>query len=366
MEKAYKFRIYPNKTQENLIRKTFGCKRYVYNTMLAKKIAEYKDNGKTLSYSETSKILTEMKRELEWLREPDKCALQNALKDLEAAYKKFFNEHSGFPKFKSKKSRNQSYKTNFTNGNIEYLGTHIKLPKLGKVKIRDKQIPKGRILSATISQVPSGKYFVSLCCTDVSKMHLAKTSSEIGIDVGLKDYIITSSGNKYENPRYLKKSLERLAFLQRSLSRKTRGSANWEKARLKVAKLQEHIANQRNDYLQKVSTKIIRENDKIFVEDLKVSNMLKNHHLARSISDASWGLFFEMLTYKARWYGRDIVQMGTFYPSSQICSDCGEKIPMVKDLSVRKWKCPCCGKTHDRDINAALNILNEGQRLLSA
>lgn len=361
MEVSYKFRIYPNKEQEQQIQKTFGCVRYVYNYFLNQRIQVYKSTGKSPTWCEQSKNLTELKKQNDWLCEPDKCALGFALKDLDVAYTNFFRHKKGFPQFKKKGEHRKTYKTN---SNIAIAKDYIKLPKLGRIKCKFSRNIEGRIISATVIQVPSMKYFVSICCTDVRKPDLNKTGKVVGVDIGIKEIAITSDGKTYHNNHFLKKNERKLARLDRRLSKKVKGSKNWEKARIKLARLHEHIANQRRDAIQKMTTELIRENDIICIEDLNVQGMLKNHTLSKAVKDASFYEIRRELEYKAAWYGKTVSAVDRFFPSSQLCSICGSKYIGVRNLTIRKWKCQVCGAQHDRDINAATNILIEGIRRL--
>ena len=362
MQKGIKFRIYPNKKQQYLINQTLGCCRLIYNKGLAMRKEAY-DNGNKISYSQTSAMLTELKKsqEFAFLKIVDSIALQQSLRDLDRGFVNFFHKRVAHPTFKSKHNLHQSYRTVNQRDTIRIVGRYIKLPKLGFVKLR-QSMEVGTINHVTVEHTPTDKYFAVLN-VEFEAQPRTNNGGCIGIDVGIKEFYTDSNGSVVANPKYLETAMRTLIREQRKLSRKQKGSNNRKKQRVKVALVHEKITNQRNDFLQKESTMLIGENQTICIEELKVRSMMRNHKLAQHISSVAWSKFFTMLEYKAGWYGNEIVKVPTKYPSSQTCSCCGYKNPLVKNLSVRVWKCPVCHTKHDRDINASINILNKGLQM---
>lgn len=359
MYKGVKFRAYPNKEQQNLINQTFGCCRLIYNKGIAIRNDAY-SNGEKIGYYQTCAMLTDLKKQADFtfLKDVDSIALQQCLRDLDRGFKNFFEKRARHPQFKSKHNNRQSYRTINQKDNIRIVGKYIRLPKLGYVKIK-QSMEVGHINSVTVEKTPTGKYFVVLN-VEFEPEPRSNAGGMIGIDVGIKEFYSDSNGNIVSNPKYLEKSMRKLVREQRRLSRKQKGSNNRNKQRIKVAKVYEKVTNQRNDFLQKQSTMLVSENQTICIEDLNIKGMIRNHKLAQHIASCSWSKFFTMLEYKATWYGNDIIKVPTMYPSSQTCSCCGYKNPLVKNLSVREWECPNCRTKHDRDINASINILNKG------
>ncbi len=364
IHKAYKFRLEPNDEQKVLLAKHFGCTRFVYNHFLSERKAQYDETHKSDNYYAQAKKLTELKKDDEhaWLNEINSQTLQHALRHLETAYVNFFRGNAKFPNFKSKKSKNSFSVPQ----HVVVKDGKIFFPKFKDgIKFRQHREIIGTIKSAAVSLTPTGKYFVSIL-TEQTYEPYGKTNKSVGIDLGIKDFVITSDGGKYKNNRYTKKYQRKLKQAQQHLSRKQKGSRQYEKQRLKVARIHEKIANCRADNLHKVSTELVRRYDIICVEDLNVKGMVKNHKLAKHIADASWGTFVQFLSYKCELNDKTLVKIGRYYPSSQSCNECGYVNKTVKDLKVREWTCPHCGKHHDRDVNAAKNILKEGLIDISA
>ena len=366
MLKAYKYRIYPNRAQTILIQKTFGCCRFVYNQTLAYRKNLYETEKKSMNKMDCNNHVNRvLKHDYEWLKEVDKFALTNAIYSMDNAYQRFFKLHAGYPKFRSKHSNRRSYTTCITRENIKVLfdQNKIQLPKLKLVRARLSRPFVGQIKQATVLQTPTGKYFVSVL-VETEHKPLPSTDKMVGIDLGVKDLLITSDGERYDNKRIIKQYENKLARAQRRLSRKVKGSNNYNKQRIKVARIHEKIHNTRIDYLHKISHKLISENQVIVSENLAVSDMVQNNDLAKAISDCGWHELTRQLTYKAEWNNRKYIKIGRFVASSQTCHVCGYVNSETKDLSVREWTCPKCEAHHDRDINAAINILNEGVKQL--
>jgi putative transposase len=354
---TYKFRLDPNQEQQTLLNKHFGSVRWTYNYFLNQRKTEYLNNKKSLNYYDQAAELTQIKKVNEWLKEINSQTLQYSLKCLDMAYQGFFNKRTKFPNFKSKRNKNS-----FTiPQNVRYDGTKLIVPKFldGIEMIMERQI-KGIIKHCNISKTPTGKYFVSIL-TELEYQPVSKTNQSVGIDLGIKDFLVLSNGTKIKNHRFLKHYERILAENQKYLSRKTNQSNRYEKQRLKVARIHEKITNSRMDLIHKTTTSLIKQFDTIYLEDLNVKGMMKNHKLAKAIGDVSWGKFIDVLEYKANWNDKQVIHIDRFFPSSKTCSKCGW-INNQLTLKDRNWTCPECNSVHDRDFNAAINILNEGYR----
>lgn len=365
--KAYKVRLYPTIDQQVFFAKSFGCVRFIWNKMLSDKIEYYKATKETLNNTPA-----QYKKEFEWLKEVDSLALANVQQNLRGAYNTFFKKGTGFPKFK-KKGIKDSYTTNNQKGTVAVTHNTVKLPKIGHIKAKLPNRMNGLIKSATITKTATGQYYASVLVETIVD-ELPNTQSNIGIDLGLTDFIVLSDGTKVANPKFLSKLQHKLAREQKILAkrravakaanRKLSDSRNYQKQKFKVAKVYEKITNSRTDFLHKLSLNLIKNHDVIAIEDLNVKGMVKNHKFAKAISDSSWSTFTTMLAYKAEWYGKTLVKIDRWYPSSKTCSGCNHLLTKAElPLSLRSWDCPSCLQTNDRDINASINILKEGLKL---
>ena len=364
MNKAYKFRIYPNAEQQIILTKTFGCVRFIYNQMLSDKINHYEETKQKLNNTPA-----QYKSKFPWLKEVDSLALANAQMNLQTAYNSFFrNPKIGFPKFKSKKSNRRSYTTNCVNGNISIDNGFLKLPKVGLVKLKQHRLilSNYKLKSVTISQTPSGKYYASVLFEYENQIQEQELHDFLGLDFSMHGLYKDSNGNEPAYPRYYRQAEERLKREQRKLSLMQKGSKNRSKQRIKVANLHEKVANQRKDFLHKQSRQIVNAYDCVCIENLDMKAMSQSLNFGKSVADDGWGMFVTFLKYKLEETGKRLVKVNKFFASSQICNVCGYKNTATKNLSIRAWDCPECGAHHDRDINAAINIRNEGMRLVLA
>ena len=360
IKRAYTFRLYPTPQQEIALARTFGCARFAYNYMLRQRTDAWFERKEKVGYHETSAMLTALKKteEFSWLNEVSSVPVQQSLRHLQTAFGNFFARRSKYPTFKKKDGAQSA---EYTTSAFKWADGKLRIAKMDEaLNIRfSRTIPKAaKVTTVTVSKDCAGRYFVSMLCTDQVQAK-APVAAKVGIDLGLTHFAILSTGEKIAAPNTFRKNEEKLAKLQRRLAKKTKGSANRKMAKLKVAKLHAKITDSRKDFLHKLSTRLVSENQVIAIETLAVSNMQKNHNLAKSIADASWSEFVRQLEYKSLWYGRELVGIDRWYPSSKRCFDCGHTVKKMP-LNVREWTCPECGTIHDRDINAARNVLAAG------
>lgn len=363
--KSYEFQIYPTKQQKVQLEKTFYCVRYVYNYYIDKTNKEKESKNLKFNFQECCDDLDELKKEKKFLNEVDPISLTMTLRFLNFAYRNYYRGIKNHPKFKSSKYHSYRYSTKNFNDSIKINENYIEIPNIGPIRYKPKHAIEGTIFQATVKHEPDNRYYITLLYYCEKPNQLNKSQKAIGIDVGLKHFAVISNGQKIANPKYFDQNMKKLAKANRLLSRRVEGSSNWEKQRIKVGRIQKHITKQRKDFINKLTTQLINDYDIICVETLDILNMVKKGNWARQIEDASWREFIRQLEYKADWYGKKVIKVNHHYPSSQICSNCRCKNNEIKKLSIRKWICPHCGKELDRDINAAINILNEGLRQLN-
>ena len=367
--RAIKYRIKPNKAQEQLLQQTFGCVRLVYNHYLSERINAYDKNGTSLNYYDNANDLKRLKNELTFLKEVDSISLQQSLRHLDTAYKNFFRDKKvGFPRFKSKRNGHKSYSTVCVNNNISIESKHIKLPRIGKVKmVYHRPVPDDwKLKSVTVSQEPDGKYYISVLFEYVISIIEIPSNITLGLDYSMSSLYVDSDGNFCDYPKFYKQSLSRLAREQRKLSKMEKGSNNYYKQKNKVARLHKHISNQRKDFLHKESTEIANRVDAVCMETLDMKAMSQALNFGKSVSDNGWGMFVTFLKHKLEEHGKKLVKTDKFFASSQTCSCCGYVNKETKSLAIRAWDCPQCSVHHDRDVNAAVNIRNEGMRIVFA
>ena len=360
IDRAYRYRFYPTEEQKTRLAQTFGCCRWVYNHFLELKGSMWRKEKKALTYGDSSRVLTSLKDEYPWLREVSSVTIQQTLRHLDRAFSNFFSYKAQYPSFKK---RHYQQSASYTKSAFTYKNGKIKLAKQKKsLKIRWSRSFHGEPTSLTVTKDSSGRYYISIIVKE-EVQPLPFTKNESGFDLGITNTVIDDEGNQISNPNFLKKEIKILRRRQKSISRKRKGSKNRQKQRIKVARLHSRIRDKRHDFLHKLSSQIVNENQVIAVESLQVKNMIKNKHLSRAIADVSWGTFLRFLEYKCHWYGKEFIQIDQFFPSSKRCSHCGHTL-LELPLSIRQWECPDCNTLHDRDTNAAKNILKEGLRLL--